>query len=79
MYFLKFSLVFTQCSILHPNIFVGEDHIVCISRLWTIVDRQSGFKFLIPVPDNFSGEQWTVTLDTYVVTIMEYAYCIVFD
>ena len=31
MDFLKLSLVFTKCSVLYPNIHVGEDHIVCIS------------------------------------------------
>ena len=78
MDFLKLSLVFTQCSVLYPNITVGEDHIVWISRVWTIVDRQSGFKFLIPVPDNFSAEKCTATFDTYVVPTMVYPHCIVF-
>ena len=39
--FLKLSLVINKCSVLYLNIPVGEDHIVCISRLWMIVDRQS--------------------------------------
>ena len=52
--FLKLLLVFTKCSFLYPNIPVGKDHIVCILQVWTIVDRQSGFKFLIPVLDIFS-------------------------
>ena len=79
MDFIKLSLVFIKCSVLYPNIPVGEDHIVCISRLRTIVDRQSGFKFLIPVPDNFCAEQSTATLDTHVVPTVRYLYCIVFD
>ena len=44
-----------------------------------IVDRQSRFKFLIPVPNNFSAEQCTATFDTHVVSTMGYHYCIVFD
>ena len=68
--FLKLSPVFPKSSDWYPNIPVGEDHIVCISRLWTIVDKQSGFKFLIPAPDNFSAEQCTPTLDTYIVPTM---------
>ena len=79
MDFLKMSAVFSQCSVLYPNIPIGEDHIVCISRLWMIVDRQTGFKFLIPTADNFTAEQCTATFDTHVVPTMEYRYCIVFD
>ena len=79
MNFLKLLLVFTKCSVLYPNITVVEDHIVCISQLWTIVDRQSGFKLLIPAPDNFSTEQCTATIDTYVVPTMGYPHFIVFD
>ena len=44
-----------------------------------IVDRQSGFKFLIPMPDNFTTELCPATFDTHVVPTMEYPYCIVFD
>ena len=79
MDFLKLSPVFTKCSVLYANIPVDKDHIVCISRLWTIVDRQSGFKFLIPLPDNFSAVQCTATVDTHVVPTIGYPYCIVFD
>ena len=79
MDFLKLTPVFTKCSVLDPNIPVGEDHIVCISRLWTIVDGQSGFKFLISVPDNFTGEQCTTTFETHVVLTMGYPYRIILD
>ena len=77
--FLKLSLVFTKCSVLYTNIPLGEDHIVSISRLCTIVNRQSGFKFLILLPDNFTAEQCTATFDTHVAPTTEYSYCIVFD
>ena len=40
MDFLNLSTVFTKCSVLYQNIPAGEDHIVCLSRLETIVDRQ---------------------------------------
>ena len=43
------------------------------------MDRQSGFKFLIPVPDNFTAEQCTATFDTHVVPTMGDPYCIIFD
>ena len=79
MDFLKLSPVFTKCSVLYPNIPVGDDNIVCISRLWMIVDKQLGFKFLIPVPDSFTAKQCTATFDTHVVPTIGYAYCIVFD
>ena len=62
MDFLKLSPIFTKCSVLYPNIPEGNDHIVCMSRLRTIVDRQSGFKFLIPGPDNLTAEQYTAIL-----------------
>ena len=77
--FLKLLRVFTSCSVLYSNNSVGEDHIVCILRLRTIVDRQSRFKFLIPVPDTFSAKQYTTTFDTHVVPTMGYPCCIVFD
>ena len=77
--FLKFSLVFTQCFILYLNIPVGEDYIVCISQHWTIVDRESGFKFLIPVPDNFIAVQCMATFNTHGIPTVGYPYCIVFD
>ena len=77
--FLKLSPVCTKSSVLYPNIRVGEHYIVCISQLQIIVDRQSGFNFLIPVPDNFIVEQYTATFDTHVVPTIGYTYCIVLD
>ena len=59
---VKLLAVFAKCSVLHPNIPVAEDHIICISRLWTIVDSQSGIKFLIPVPDNCIAVHSTTTV-----------------
>ena len=79
MDFLKLLLVFIKCSRLHTNIPTVEDHIVSIPRRWMIVNRQSGFKFLIPAPDNFSVEECNATFDTHVVLSMGYSYSIVFD
>ena len=76
---LQLSLVFTKWSLLYSNIPVGKARIVCISRVGTIVDRQSGFHFLILIPDNFTVEKCTATFDTHVVPPMGYLYCIVFD
>ena len=79
MDFHKVLPIFFKCLVLYTHIPVGEDYIVCISRLSTIDDRQSGFNFLIPVPNNFSAAQYNPTFDTYVVPTMRYTYCIVFD
>ena len=77
--FLKLSPVFTKCSVLPVKISGGEDHVIYISRLDTIVDRQSGFKYSVSVPDNLSTEECTATFDTHVVPTMGYPYYIVFD
>ena len=71
--------VFTKCSFLYLNIPVGEDHIVCISQVWTIVNKKSGFKILFPVPDNFTTEQCAATFDTHALPAMGYSYYILFD
>ena len=79
MHFLKLSLVFTKCSVLHTNIPAGEDHRVCLSQHRTIVDRHCEFKFFIPASDNFRAESYTATLDTHGVPTVGYCYCSVFD
>jgi len=73
------SPVSNYCSTLYPNIPLEDDHMVWFSRLWTIVGRQSGFMFLIPVADNFTAEKGTDTFDTYVTSVIGYPYYIVFD
>ena len=79
MDFLKLLPIFTKCSLVYPNIPAGEDHMVCIARLWRIVNRQSGFKFLIPAPDSLTAVECTATFNSHVVPTMGYLYCIVFD
>jgi len=79
MDFLKMSPVFTYCTTLYPNIPLEDDQIICFSRLGTIVCRQSGCMFLIPVSDNLTAEKCTDTFDTYVASVIGYPYYIVFD
>jgi len=79
MDFLKMSPVFNYCSTLYPNIPLEDDHMICYSRLWTIVCRQSGFMFLIPVSDNLTVEKCTDTFDKHVASVIGYPYYIVFD
>ena len=59
--FLKMSPVFTYCTTLYANIVLEDDHMICFSRLWRIVRRQSGFMFLIPVSDTLTIEKCTDT------------------
>lgn len=79
MDFLKLSPVFTKCSVVYLNIPVNEDHTICMSQLWTLVYKQSGFNFLISVPDNWMAEQCTTTFNTHVVPTIGYPYYIVFN
>jgi len=79
MDFLKMSPVFTYCTTLYTNIPLKDDHMICFSRLWGIVCRQSGFMFLIPVSENFTVEKCTDTFDKYVASVIGYPYYIVFD
>jgi len=79
MDFLKMSPVFTYCSTLYPNIPLEDDHMICFSRLWTIVCRQSGYMFLIPVSDNLTAEKCSDTFDMHVASVIGYPYYIVFD
>jgi len=79
MDFLKMSPVFTYCSTLYPNIPLKEDHMIYFSKLCTIVCRQSGFMFLIPVSDNLTAEKCTDTFDKHVASVIGYPYNIVLD
>jgi len=79
--FLKMSPVFTYCSTLYPNIPLEDcdDHMICFSRLWTIVCRQSEFMFLIQVSNNLTAEKCTDTFDMHIASVIGYPYYIVFD
>ena len=76
---LKLSPVFIKWSVLYMNIPVEKHHIICISRLWTIVTRQSRYNLLISVLDNFGVEQYTIIFDIHVVPTIVYPNCVVFD
>jgi len=71
--------VFTNFSIFYPNIPSYEDYMLCISCLLTIVDRQSGFKFLICMSDNFIAEQCTAAFNTHVIRTVVYPNYMAFD
>jgi len=77
--FLKMSPIFNHCSTLYPNIPLEDNHMICFSKLWTIVCRQSGFMFLIPVSDNLTAGKCTDTFDKHVASVIGYPYYIVFD
>ena len=49
IYFLKLTPPFIKCSSIYPNIEIDNDHMLCISRIWTLVHRHGGYKFLIPI------------------------------
>ena len=79
IHFLKISSVFTDCFTIYSNIPLEVDHMICFSRLWTIVCRQSGFMFLIPVSDNLTTEKCRDTFDTHLASVISYRYYVVFD
>ena len=79
MDFLKLTPVFIKGSTMYPNIEIDEEHMLCISRIWTIVDRHSGYKFLIPILDNFKAEQCTRTYEVHLLPFIVYPKTIVFD
>ena len=64
---------------MYSNIEIDNDHVVCISCIWTIVDRHSGYKFPIPIPDNFKPEQGARTYEVYLLTYIGYRNIIVFN
>jgi len=79
MDFLKISPVFTYCSTLYPNIPLEDNHMMCFSKLWTIVYRQLEFMFIIPVSDNLTAEKYPDTFDILLASVIGYHDYIVFD
>jgi len=73
------SAIFTYCSTLYPKIPLEDDQMICFSSLCTIVCRQSGLMFLIPVSDNLTAEKCTDTFDMHVAFVIGYPYYMVFD
>ena len=79
MDFLQLTPVFMKCSTMYPNIEIDNDHMLCISCMCTIVDRHSGYTFLIPIPDNFKAKQCTRTYEVHLLPYIGYPNIIVFD
>ena len=57
-----FCMFITYCE-LDRNIRIEADHILCISHIWTIVDRFCACKFLVPVADNLKAQTGTAPDD----------------
>ena len=79
MDFLKSTPVMIKCSTMYPNIEIDNDHVLCISRIWTIVDRHSRYKFRIPIPVNFKPQQCTRTYEVHLLSHIGHPNTIVFD
>ena len=79
MDFLKFTPVFITCSTMYTNPEIGNDHMLCILRLWTLVNRHSASKFPVPIHDKFKAELCTRTYEVHVLPYIEYANTIVFN
>ena len=73
------SPVFTYCSTLYPNIPLEDNHMICFSRLCTIVCGLLGFMFFIPVFGILTAEKCTDTFDMHIASIIGYPYYNVFD
>ena len=76
---LKLTAVFMKCSTMYPNIEIDNDQMPCISRIYTIFDRHTGYKFLIPIQGNFKAEQGTRTHGVNLLHCIRYTNTIVFD
>ena len=79
MYFLKLTAVFIKCSTVYHNIEIDNDNMLYISRIWTIENRHSGYKFLIPIPHNFEAAQCIRTYKVPYLPYIGYYNSIVFD
>ena len=78
MDFLKLTPLFIQCSSMDPKIEINNHHMLCISRMWTLVDRHSGYKFSIPILDNFKADKCTHTYEVHRPPYIRYLNTIVF-
>ena len=67
MHFLKLTPVFIKCSTMYPNIEIDNDHMLCSSCIWTIVNRHSAYKFLIAITDNLKAQQRTSTYEVHLL------------
>ena len=79
MHFVKLTPVFIKSSTIYPNIEIDNDHMLCISRMWTIVDSHSAYEFLIPIPDDCKAAQCTRTHEVHLLPYIGDPNTIVFD
>lgn len=64
---------------MYRDIEMDDDHMLCISRMWTILDGHSAYKYLIPTSGNFKDEQCTRTCEVQLVPDVGYHNMIIFD
>ena len=57
---------------------IDNYHMLCISRMWTIDDRHSGYKFLIPIKYSFKAEQCTRSYEVHLLPHFRYPNAIIF-
>ena len=79
MDYLKLTTVFIKCSTMHPAIEIHKNHMLCISRICTIVHLHNDYKFLIPIPDNFKAKPCIRTDDVHLLPYIGYSNAIVFN
>lgn len=77
--FLKVTPVFIKYSTMYPNMEIDKYYLLCIACIWTIVDRHSAYKFLIPNPHNLKAEQCTRTYEVHLLPHVGYANTVRFD
>ena len=52
---------------------------LCISRIWTILDCHSGYKWQIPIHNNFQPEKCTRPYEVHLRAYIAYTNTMVFD
>lgn len=68
-----------KCSTFHPNLEIDNYHMVCICRMWTIVDSHRGYTFEISMPESCTADQSACTCTVLLLAHIEYTNTIVFD
>ena len=64
---------------MYPVMEIDNDHVLYISRMWAIVNRHGGYKFLIAIPDNGKAGQCTCTYEVHLLPYIGYPNIIIFD
>ena len=76
--FLKLTPVFIEYSTMYSTMTVDDDYELCISRVWTIVYRHSGYKYPIPILHKLKAEKCTHTYEVYLLPYIGFLNMIVF-